>query len=81
VFILTSEYTSLTVTLIVTLRKFFSLLISIAYFDNPFTPSHWLGTVFVFIGTLLFADVFTSLSDKLSRRRGKVTDVKADKTE
>lgn len=64
-FILTTECTSLSVTLVVTLRKFLSLLISIAYFDNPFTPSHWLGTTLIFTGTLLFADVFSAITDRL----------------
>ena len=57
VFVLTSECSSLTVTLVVTLRKFLSLLFSIWYFQNPFTSYHWLGTCLVFSGTLLFSDV------------------------
>jgi len=81
VFILTTEFTCLTVTLVVTLRKFLSLLISIAYFDNPFTASHWLGTAFVFTGTLLFADVFSSITDKLTHRDDKVSNGKAVKAE
>lgn len=58
VFILTSECTSLTVTLVVTLRKFVSLIFSIIYFQNSFTVIHWIGTILVFGGTLLFADIF-----------------------
>ncbi|KAL8613055.1 hypothetical protein ACOMHN_008824 [Nucella lapillus] len=61
VFILTTECTSLTVTLVVTLRKFLSLIISILYFQNAFTSFHWIGTVLVFGGTLLFTDVFSHL--------------------
>ncbi|CAG2113885.1 unnamed protein product [Medioppia subpectinata] len=57
VFRLTTECTSLTVTLVVTIRKFLSLIVSIVYFQNPFTASHWLGTVLVFVGTLLFVDI------------------------
>ncbi|XP_040567838.1 UDP-xylose and UDP-N-acetylglucosamine transporter-like [Lepeophtheirus salmonis] len=67
VFLLTSECTSLTVTLIITLRKFLSILVSIWYFQNPFTFAHWIGTVLVFIGTGLFTDMFklfTSTSSK-----------------
>ena len=78
VFILTTECTSLTVTLVVTLRKFLSLLISIAYFDNPFTVSHWLGTALVFIGTIMFADVFSSIADKLRHTLGHRKTVKYD---
>jgi len=57
VFVLTTECASLTVTLVVTLRKFLSLLFSIWYFNNPFTTLHWLGTLLVFGGTLLFSDI------------------------
>ena len=78
VFILTTEYTSLTVTLVVTLRKFVSLLVSIIYFNNAFTAVHWLGTALVFAGTLLFADVFTSIADKLSHRLDKLKAGKAE---
>ena len=57
VFILTSECASLTVTLVVTVRKFLSLLFSIWYFQNPFTLVHWLGTFLVFGGTIIFSDI------------------------
>jgi len=57
VFVLTTECASLTVTMVVTLRKFLSLLFSILYFNNPFTLYHWLGTALVFGGTLLFSDI------------------------
>lgn len=43
VFKLGSEATSLTVTLVLTLRKFMSLVFSIIYFQNPFTINHWIG--------------------------------------
>ena len=55
VFILTTECASLTVTLVLTLRKFMSLLFSIWYFQNPFTFLHWIGTVLVFSGTMAFS--------------------------
>ncbi|XP_053496975.1 UDP-xylose and UDP-N-acetylglucosamine transporter [Ictalurus furcatus] len=61
VFILTTECTSLTVTLVVTLRKFLSLIISIIYFRNPFTEWHWVGTAVVFLGTLLYTEVWSSI--------------------
>jgi len=57
VYKLTAECSSLTVTLVVTLRKFISLIVSIVYFGNPFTFQHWIGTIFVFGGTLLFSDI------------------------
>ncbi|XP_070193626.1 UDP-xylose and UDP-N-acetylglucosamine transporter-like [Littorina saxatilis] len=61
VFVLTTECSSLTVTLVVTLRKFLSLIVSILYFKNPFTLFHWFGAAFVFGGTLMFTEVFSRL--------------------
>jgi UDP-xylose/UDP-N-acetylglucosamine transporter B4 len=52
-----SEMESLSVTLLVTLRKFLSLLVSIVYFGNIFTAQHWLGTALVFGGTLVYGGV------------------------
>ncbi|XP_068208964.1 UDP-xylose and UDP-N-acetylglucosamine transporter-like [Palaemon carinicauda] len=65
VFKLTSECTSLTVTLVLTLRKFLSLIFSIIYFQNPFTISHWIGTILVFSGTFLFTDVYGKIKESL----------------
>jgi len=56
VFVLTTECPSLTVTLVVTLRKFFSLLVSVIYFKTYWGPFHWMGTFLVFGGTLLYAE-------------------------
>jgi len=71
VFVLTTECASLTVTLVVTLRKFLSLLFSIWYFNNPFTTLHWLGTLLVFGGTLLFSDIPKLLRE--NREKGKTS--------
>lgn len=57
VYVLTTECSSLTVTLVITLRKFVSLLFSIVYFNNEFTIIHWIGTTLVFIGTIIFTDI------------------------
>ncbi|XP_075977817.1 ER GDP-fucose transporter [Anticarsia gemmatalis] len=57
VYVLTTECASLIVTLTVTLRKFVSLLFSIWYFRNPFTMGHWIGTLLVFIGTMIFTEL------------------------
>lgn len=54
VFVLTGNLTSLSTTLTITVRKFVSLMLSVMYFQNPFTPEHWMGTAFVFGGTLLY---------------------------
>ncbi|XP_061630367.1 UDP-xylose and UDP-N-acetylglucosamine transporter [Phyllopteryx taeniolatus] len=62
VFILTTECASLTVTLVVTLRKFLSLIFSIVYFQNPFTAWHWAGTAVVFMGTLLYTEVLSRVT-------------------
>lgn len=71
VFVLTTECASLTVTLVVTLRKFLSLLFSIMYFNNPFTPYHWLGTGLVFGGTLLFSDIPSMLRSSREQKDKK----------
>ena len=63
VFVLTTECTSLTVTLVLTLRKFVSLIISILYFQNPFTLLHWIGTILVFVGTLMFSNIVKTIKD------------------
>uniref|UniRef100_UPI00398ECF22 UDP-xylose and UDP-N-acetylglucosamine transporter isoform X1 n=1 Tax=Pristiophorus japonicus TaxID=55135 RepID=UPI00398ECF22 len=68
VFILTTECTSLTVTLVVTLRKFISLIFSIVYFKNPFTFWHWVGTSVVFVGTLTYAEVWKTFKPLLYRK-------------
>ncbi|XP_014247241.1 UDP-xylose and UDP-N-acetylglucosamine transporter-like [Cimex lectularius] len=57
VYFLATEASTLTVTLVITLRKFLSLILSIVYFQNPFTLTHWLGTFLVFIGTVIYSDI------------------------
>lgn len=71
VFILTTECTSLTVTLVVTLRKFLSLIFSIIYFQNPFTAWHWVGTAVVFLGTMLYTEVWSSVRAALRQPGAK----------
>lgn len=66
VYILTSECSSLTVTLVLTLRKFLSLMFSIVYFKNPFTIGHWIGTILVFVGTLIFTEVPSKIRDAIT---------------
>lgn len=60
VFSISAKYSSLTVTMILTLRKFLSLIFSVIYFQNPFTFYHWCGTLLVFGGTLMFSDFKSS---------------------
>lgn len=73
VFVLTTECASLTVTLVVTLRKFLSLIFSILYFNNPFTTYHWLGTGLVFGGTLLFSDIPGMIRASRAKSEKKLT--------
>ena len=61
VFVLTTECSSLIVTLVITLRKFISLLFSIIYFRNDFTLNHCIGTASVFIGTFLFSNIHNEI--------------------
>ncbi|CEF61842.1 UDP-xylose and UDP-N-acetylglucosamine transporter [Strongyloides ratti] len=63
VYKLNSVTDSLTVTLVVTLRKFLSLLVSIFWFKNPFTTNHWIGALLVFGGTLVFSEVLGTKKD------------------
>lgn len=69
VYVLTTECSSLTVTLVVTLRKFVSLLFSIMYFRNPFTIYHWSGTILVFLGTVIFTEVVPKITGAIEQRR------------
>ncbi|KAF5276697.1 hypothetical protein FQA39_LY06501 [Lamprigera yunnana] len=69
VYVLTTECSSLTLTLVITLRKFFSLLFSIVYFKNPFTLAHWFGTILVFGGTLIFTEVPHKISESYSAKK------------
>lgn len=68
VFILTTECPSLIVTLVITLRKFISLLFSIIYFQNDFTLNHCIGTASVFLGTFLFSNVDYEIYRYFTRR-------------
>ncbi|KII61756.1 UDP-xylose and UDP-N-acetylglucosamine transporter [Thelohanellus kitauei] len=56
IYILTTECTSLTVTMVTTVRRFLSLLWSIYYFKNPFSIYHWIGSILIFSGSLIYLD-------------------------
>lgn len=68
VFVLSTECSSLTVTLVLTLRKFTSLIISIIYFQNAFTWAHWVGTILVFVGTLMFSNIVKITKDFYAKK-------------
>ena len=80
VYNLTVEYSSLTVTLVITLRKFISVVISIFYFKNPFTLYHWIGTILVFSGTLLFVDILQLVTKGDEVSKEEVSKDERDKT-
>jgi UDP-xylose/UDP-N-acetylglucosamine transporter B4 len=71
VFILTTECPSLIVTLVITLRKFISLIFSIIYFQNDFTLNHWIGTAAVFLGTFLFSNIHNEIWRFFRRRENE----------
>ncbi|KAB0801443.1 hypothetical protein PPYR_05797 [Photinus pyralis] len=71
VYVLTTECSSLTLTLVITLRKFFSLMFSILYFKNPFTWAHWFGTILVFGGTLIFTEVPSKIRATMTQEKKK----------
>jgi len=70
VYVLATEMSSLALTVILTIRKFSSLIISIFYFNNPFTVYHWFGTGLVFTGTLLFSGVLQNLFSMVFTKTG-----------
>uniref|UniRef100_A0A8D8LZ24 UDP-xylose and UDP-N-acetylglucosamine transporter n=1 Tax=Cacopsylla melanoneura TaxID=428564 RepID=A0A8D8LZ24_9HEMI len=73
VYYLTTECNSLTVTLVITLRKFASLLFSIVYFQNEFTVYHWIGTFLVFVGTVIFTQLVPSAMSYIRGAGGEKT--------
>lgn len=75
VFVLTTECSSLTVNLVITLRKFFSLIFSIIYFKNALTIYHWLGIILVFVGTYIFTEIHDKIVKSMTTRTGKVRKV------
>ena len=46
---------ALTSSLVLTLRKFISLVVSLVFFGHTFTPQHWLGTALVFGGSIAYS--------------------------
>jgi UDP-xylose/UDP-N-acetylglucosamine transporter B4 len=51
---MTSVATSLTLNLVLNLRKFASLMFSIVYFQNDFGFGAKMGSILVFLGTLIY---------------------------
>lgn len=61
---LATRENSVTVTFILTLRKFVSLIISSVVFKNNLTAMHVAGSVFVIVGTFIYFDCFMSRQQK-----------------
>ncbi|KAI9104516.1 UAA transporter family-domain-containing protein [Phlyctochytrium arcticum] len=55
---LSSMTSVVTLNMILSVRKFLSLLLSIILFDNLFTTGHWIGTTAVFVGTFIYSGLF-----------------------
>ncbi len=51
---LSSMTTSVTLNLVLGIRKFISLILSVLLFSNDFTAMHGLGTSIVAVGTVLY---------------------------
>jgi len=66
---LTSVATSLTVNLVLTSRKFVSLLISVYFFSNRFELGHYFGTALVFLGTFWYSVATTRKFSSSTRQR------------
>lgn len=52
---LSSLSNSVTLNLVLTLRKSVSLLLSVAFFGHPFGIQDWVGALFAFVGTLIYS--------------------------
>lgn len=70
---LATKETSMTVTFILTLRKFVSLIISAIVFKNNLTLLHVIGTILVIVGTYFYFNFFKSWKQQpISRKEGIV---------
>ena len=61
---MTAAASSLTLNLVLNLRKFASLLISIVYFENEFGMGARMGTGLVILGTIVYTQAGTGPSQK-----------------
>ncbi|TPX60551.1 hypothetical protein PhCBS80983_g01707 [Powellomyces hirtus] len=59
---LSSVASAVTLNLILSVRKFVSLVVSIVLFDSEFTAGHWFGTAAVFLGTAIYTKSSNSSS-------------------
>ena len=59
---LSSFSTSVTLNLVLSIRKFISLIISVIVFKNPFSGIQWAGSLLVVVGTLLYVRPETQIT-------------------
>jgi len=79
---LSSISTSLTLNLILSLRKFVSLMLSIFIFNNPLKLGHWIGTIILFVGTIMyFNDTPSNISSNKKENNKKKKKKKKKKME
>ena len=65
----TGMTSSLTGNLMLTVRKFISLIVSVVYFKNDFTPAHWIGASLVLGGTVLYTKYSQSATGKEEKKK------------
>ncbi|CAD7957401.1 unnamed protein product [Amoebophrya sp. A120] len=71
VFYLSTRYSALTVNITLSMRKFFTVVFSILYFQNPWSLQHSVAALFVFGGGLLYSSgelLFSSMKRLYSAR-------------
>lgn len=69
VYLLIGTSGPVTATLVLTCRKFVSLILSIVLFSNPWTNAHWIGSALVFGGTLIYSLEDGSSQKKLDQKK------------
>jgi len=72
---LSSICSSVTLNLILNIRKFISLLISVIFFNNPFSTMSWFGSVIVFVGVVWYVKASDMLKKK-EKAKAKETEKK-----
>lgn len=75
---LSCDASSLTVNLILTARKFISLLLSVIYFSAPYGRWHVTGTVLVFVGTLMYTRATQMFHQEHQARRRSHSSITSD---
>uniref|UniRef100_A0AC34Q8N9 UDP-xylose and UDP-N-acetylglucosamine transporter n=1 Tax=Panagrolaimus sp. JU765 TaxID=591449 RepID=A0AC34Q8N9_9BILA len=71
---LTSVVSSLSVNMILALRKFLNLLFSAWIFNNELNLSHWLAAAMIIGGTCAFYNTFGQIKEHLTSKNAKKTD-------